>query len=197
MSITRNIHPEASTSGFHHSPGSPPLGDVLGILPVHSHGKKNGLQVGCVFCRFFCIRPCCLPGCYDMSTCPMMASSGFELSPGSPPSGDAWGILLVHQFGHQNRSDGGAFVHCQWFHHQPNHSILTIFWCHGTKKRRWQRTPHNPHPHCCGTHKNKIFLSLLLSVSSSFEHGLYKANCTLLNGRESTTQEISNYYGST
>jgi hypothetical protein len=42
--IDRNTGLNASTSGFCHSPGPPPLGDALGIIPLHYHGQKNGQQ---------------------------------------------------------------------------------------------------------------------------------------------------------
>ncbi len=75
-----NTCPEASTSGFLHSPGPPPLGTALGIIPVLHHGQQNSQQVWCFYCRFFCSWSHHPQGRYGANIWPMMASSGFEWS---------------------------------------------------------------------------------------------------------------------
>ena len=45
-------------SGFYESHGTPLLGDVLSIVPVHCHGHQNGQQSGHILhLGFVCCRP--------------------------------------------------------------------------------------------------------------------------------------------
>jgi len=118
-SIGRNTRPVAATSGFWSSPGLPPLGDALGIVPAHRHGQRNGRQVWCFFIVFLsACKPCRPPGQYSANTRPMAASSGFRGSHELPPSGDESGIVPAHQLGRQTGSDGGAFDRHRQFCHQ-------------------------------------------------------------------------------
>ena len=45
--------PMTVTSGFRHSPGPPPFGDVLDFVPADPQGQQNGRQVWCFFVNFF------------------------------------------------------------------------------------------------------------------------------------------------
>ncbi len=51
--IGRHTHLEASTSGFRDNPGPPSLVDVLGYVPAHRQGQRNGQQVWYFFVVFF------------------------------------------------------------------------------------------------------------------------------------------------
>jgi hypothetical protein len=42
-----------ATSGFHRSPGPPPSGDVLDIIPADRQGQRNGQQVWYFFIFFY------------------------------------------------------------------------------------------------------------------------------------------------
>ncbi len=102
--ITHDDCPEASTSGF-----------LVALDPLHwamhlvlyrriTMASKMACNKSTFFVFFICMWLCCSPRQQDVSTCPMMASSGFKWSSGPPPSGDVCNILLVRQFGYQNRS---------------------------------------------------------------------------------------------
>jgi len=57
--IGASAGPMAAFSGFYESHEPPSLGDVLGILPPHRDGRRNGQQSGYILhCRFV---DCC-PG---------------------------------------------------------------------------------------------------------------------------------------
>ena len=60
------------------------------------------------------------PGQYNVNIHPMTLSSGFEWSSEPPSSGGISGVVLAHHLKCRNGSDGGAFVHRQWFCNQPN-----------------------------------------------------------------------------
>ena len=95
--IGRHTRPEASTSGFQDSPGSPPSVDALGYVPAHRQGERNDLQVRYFFVDFFlAFDPAVRPGRYGPNTRPMTEFSGFARSPEPPLSGDIGGVVLAH-----------------------------------------------------------------------------------------------------
>ena len=73
-----SARPMAAFSGFFESHEPPPLGDARSILPAHRNGHQNGQQS---FCWLLPWRP---PGQYIVSSCPMVACSGFYQSHGPP-----------------------------------------------------------------------------------------------------------------
>jgi len=106
-----SARPMAAFSGFFESHEPPPLGDARSILPAHRNGHQNGQQS---FCWLLPWRP---PGQYIVSSCPMVAFSGFYQSPGPPFLGDAFCIAPAHCHVDRNGRRTRCFVyHCQFFH---------------------------------------------------------------------------------
>ncbi len=93
--IGSNTLPMAASSGFYQSPGSPPSGDALSIVPVNRCGHQNGQQSWSMFSLTFCLLLPWQPlGWYGASSCLIVAPSGFQGSPGHAALGDAVSVLL-------------------------------------------------------------------------------------------------------
>ncbi len=102
-SIGRNTCPMVASSGFYQSPEPPPSGDVGGMVPGHRCGYQNGQQSWSIYLLSFCLLLPWQPlGEYEVSSRLMVASSGFQSSPGHATLGNAIFIALAHRHGHQN-----------------------------------------------------------------------------------------------
>ncbi len=102
-SISRNTCPIVVFIGILQSPKPPPLGNVRGTVPAHCHGHRFGHLFRCIcWLLYICLMPWRQLGRYGASSCPMLASSGFQSSPGHATLGNAVYIALVHRCGHRN-----------------------------------------------------------------------------------------------
>ena len=105
----------AAFSGFYESPGPPPSGDALGIVPLQRDGHRNGQQSGYIFYHRFVE---CHPGGSRGDTEPVVTQ--WQRPVGPVASGVALDMLhqaMMHVLLHhlsmaiEMACDGGAFVH--------------------------------------------------------------------------------------
>ncbi len=102
-SIGRNTCPMVVISSILQSPKPPSLSNVRSTVPAHRHGHQFGHLFRCIcWLLFVCLLPWRPLGRYGVSSCPMLASSGFQSSPGHTTLGNAICIAPAHRRGHQN-----------------------------------------------------------------------------------------------
>ena len=82
--------PMTATSGFRHSPGPPPLGDVLDIVPADCQGQRNGRQVWCFFVNFFCMATPQSAGAIQREYLPDDSVQWLQVKPWTPYIGRYW-----------------------------------------------------------------------------------------------------------
>jgi hypothetical protein len=91
--------PMVAFSGLYESHKPPPSGDVRGIIQPSKRSAK-WVHAPLSLCWLSPWRP---PGRYGAISCPIVASSGFQWSPGHAALVDALCIALAHRHGHRNR----------------------------------------------------------------------------------------------
>ena len=111
----------------------------------------------------------------------------FSLVTGRSPSRSPFGMRILW---HMN-SGGRILVNGFWSQDKKYIGISNTIGANGyfnvteqKKEADARRTPHNPHPRCHGT------AIIIVSSSSSLQHGLYQTNCTSIDGGEAPRWQL-------